>query len=305
MPILAAFIPGLAVLVGFVPIWLMIQYRDRKARSDKLHSPLTQDMLRPPGHSLLNQVREIESEINSWLAVSIANPLLCLALYTGISGADSSFGFVVDVAIVGSIFFVACAVIVRKLSKQLDLLRKFKLGFEGEQFTGQELDQLMLDGCRVFHDVEFEYGNIDHIVVSAAGVFSINTKTLRKKTDAKTASAIVDPSKNEIRFPHRTYEIPIERLRGEAKWLASHLSRATGDKVVVQPMLALPGWFIERPNGDAAVRVFNPRNAQAIFHPQRETLSKESIQRIAHQLEQRCRNVPRSQRIDNSWKTKD
>ena len=59
--------------------------------------------------------------------------------------------------------------------------RKFCiLGLEGELATGEELNQLMLDGCRVFHDIPFRFGNIDHVVVSQSGVFSVNTKMLGK-----------------------------------------------------------------------------------------------------------------------------
>lgn len=48
----------------------------------------------------------------------------------------------------------------RTLISRLEELRQFKLGLEGERATGQELDQLTLEGCRVFHDVPFPNGGL-------------------------------------------------------------------------------------------------------------------------------------------------
>lgn len=39
---------------------------------------------------------------------------------------------------------------------------------------------------------------------------------------------------------------PIEQAQRQAQWLANFLSKAAGDPVPVVPVLALPGWFVER-----------------------------------------------------------
>ncbi|MBN1547047.1 MAG: NERD domain-containing protein [Syntrophaceae bacterium] len=57
------------------------------------------------------------------------------------------------------------------------MLRKnYRLGYEGEMATGQELNMLMLEGYHVFHDFPADRFNIDHIVVSPNGVIAIETK---------------------------------------------------------------------------------------------------------------------------------
>ena len=64
-----------------------------------------------------------------------------------------------------------------------------------------------------------------------------------------------------------------------------------GDPVVVKPVLALPGWFVER-KAKSEVVIINGGNAPStfanLFH---SALSDEMIKRIVHQLEQRCRDV--------------
>lgn len=68
------------------------------------------------------------------------------------------------------------------LLKHLNLRRSYQLGYEGEIAVGQELNQLMLDGYRVYHDFPGDKFNIDHIVVGPPGVFAVETKARSKPT---------------------------------------------------------------------------------------------------------------------------
>jgi len=59
----------------------------------------------------------------------------------------------------------------------------------------------------------------------------------------------------------------------------------------VQPVLALPGWFVHR-RGRNAVLVFNPRETIFLFPRFGGTpLEDKMVAQVAHQLEQRCRDV--------------
>ena len=53
-------------------------------------------------------------------------------------------------------------------------------GVEAEIATGQELSLLMRDGAWVFHDIPYQYGNIDHVIVSRGSIFAIETKGYSK-----------------------------------------------------------------------------------------------------------------------------
>ena len=41
---------------------------------------------------------------------------------------------------------------------------------------------------RVYHDIPFEAGNIDHVVLCNQGVFVLNTKTMNLLKDAENTS---------------------------------------------------------------------------------------------------------------------
>ncbi|MDP2056521.1 MAG: hypothetical protein Q8K35_02020 [Thiobacillus sp.] len=75
-----------------------------------------------------------------------------------------------------------------------------------------------------------------------------------------------------------------------SKWLSKWLTSAVGESVTVKPVLALPGWFVDRKGrGDALV--ISGREAPSILKAKHEPLSDSLIKRIEHQLEQRCRDV--------------
>ncbi len=61
--------------------------------------------------------------------------------------------------------------------------------------------------------------------------------------------------------------------------------------MLVVPVVAMPGWFVER-TGRGSVRVFSGRELAGLLKARgAQPLSPEDVRRVAHQLEQRCRTV--------------
>ena len=59
--------------------------------------------------------------------------------------------------------------------------------------------------------------------------------------------------------------------------------------MAVQPVLALPGWFVDR-TGRGDVIVVSAKAIKCLVKG-RVVLDQTSIQRIVHQLDRRCRDV--------------
>jgi hypothetical protein len=59
----------------------------------------------------------------------------------------------------------------------LPLVERHDRGAAGEEHVGGLLDELTAGGCTVIHDASFGHGNVDHIVLGPAGVFSVETKS--------------------------------------------------------------------------------------------------------------------------------
>jgi hypothetical protein len=83
----------------------------------------------------------------------------------------------------------------------------------------------------------------------------------------------------------------LEQARRNAADLNRELTRATGEPVEVKAILTFPGWWVTR-TGKSDVNLLNPKEIrQAILTKRLLQLSAEQIQRIAYQVEQKCRDV--------------
>lgn len=59
-------------------------------------------------------------------------------------------------------------------------LARLALGRDGEIAVSQTLNKLRADGYEVLNDLQGEDWNIDHVLIGPSGVYTIETKTLRK-----------------------------------------------------------------------------------------------------------------------------
>jgi hypothetical protein len=167
------------------------------------------------------------------------------------------------------------------------------LGFAGERAVAEELNQLMLDGCRVFHDLPMEpYGNIDHVLVTPTGIYAVETKARRKRK--------APPGKRdyEVAFDGKALQFPcavdlrsLEQARQQADRLRMFLSNAVGEPVKVGAILTLPGWLVTS-RAKVDIKVLNPRQiGAAVLDDRLPALPKNLIDRVVYQLDRKCRDV--------------
>jgi hypothetical protein len=68
------------------------------------------------------------------------------------------------------------------------------------------------------------------------------------------------------------------------------LTKATGERVKVQPIVVLPGWWITlKANSD--VKVLSGKQLHGFITREPMLLSDKAIRQISYQLDQRCRDV--------------
>jgi hypothetical protein len=171
-------------------------------------------------------------------------------------------------------------------------IRNLQSGYEAEQAVGQELNQLMKQKAEVFHDVPAEGFNIDHVVITTNGIYAVETKSRMKpmKNRGKLDAKVIYDG-NTLKFPDWVEAKPIQQAKSQAQWLSRELSKAVGEKILVSPVLVLPGWFIERiARNDLLVVNENQLNFLA-NKTQNSELSTNTFKLIVDILNQRCRNI--------------
>ena len=289
---------GVGCLCAAVPVLI---WKRRQAKELR-HNPLARDMLRGPGYSLRRKLDDLDTDLMTYAVCFMVSPLVIYTFHISnsyfLGKQETTHRVVADVVVL----IIGMAILGWRLLRILEERKIAVLGLEGEISTAQELDQLMLEGCRVFHDIPTDYGNIDHVVVSGSGVYAVNTKCLQKpKQGNDKAIVVVDHNNNCVRFPDRDWKIPNDQFETESNWLSKHLSSATAENIKVEPMMALPGWFIEKRIGRGPVYVFNPVKPKRFFVQKRTQNTPKQVPQIAHQLEQLCRDVERSFFDNPKW----
>jgi Nuclease-related domain len=138
-----------------------------------MRSPLKDKPLRNPGQGVDEQLQRVlddESIPYFWFPAV----LIVLAAVEWLAYLqDASRQPVLDTFVAAIAALVGAA----RLFQLRGKVKRLKLGRDGERLVGQFLEQLRVDGARIFHDVPGEGSNLDHVVISAHGLFVVETKT--------------------------------------------------------------------------------------------------------------------------------
>jgi hypothetical protein len=121
-------------------------------------------------------------------------------------------------------------------------MRNLKLGLAGEIVVGQYLERLHAEGYQIFHGVQGQNFNLDHVPIGPVGVFTIETKTWNKPhADARVT---FDGARLLVagKAPER---VPIVQARAQASWLRTQVRESTGKEFDVRPVIVFPSWFVE------------------------------------------------------------
>lgn len=279
----AGCIPALILLAA-----VSIERWQRKRRGER--QPLSEKLLRPAGYSLQRKLEDVNDSFNFWFMTACFLSLPALGVFA-ITPKDA-FGRILFLVFFG-LAAAGCAVMAWHRLKQI---RDCRRGLAGEQAVAEQLQPLFASGYRVFHDIPCENGsakwNIDHVAVGSAGVFAIETKYRTKRpgrNGGRDQDATFDG--NRIEFASGDYDAKAAgQARDNARWLANTLSKAVGEPVKVQPIVALPGWWVTlKANSD--VKVLSGKQVAGFIAKSPVALSEKFIQQISYQLEQRCRDV--------------
>ena len=286
--IIVSFLVPICATIGMVQV---LRWR-RKHFKQPERSPISGKLLRPAGESLRLRIEDLTERFSDQFTFAMILPGAILAGMLLSTTTDhitqplALFAFATSAALL--------IYLLRRVFKTREELANYELGFHGERAVAQELNQLMLDGCRVYHDLPIDpYGNIDHVIVSSAGVFAVETKARRKRTAPKgKRDHIADFDGTAVNFPTYRDSQMVDQAKSQAEILSKQLTKDLGEPVAVQAVLTLPGWFIKSTVPPSKVHVLNPKNIHSIaLGPRLTQFTPDLIQRISHQLEEKCRTV--------------
>ncbi len=278
-------------LLGIAPLLIMLgllTWQRRRMDADQRREAITTELRSLPAASLQKRRDEFVDRQVTRMVASILIGLSTVSLFFSrrVSPAAFSWDWLDTVAL---LTIIGCGLYYGWLMiRELPHGRKLRHAIRAEQATAQELAASLAGDNRIIHDIQAGDFNIDHVVITPAGVFAVETKS-RLKPPVGNGSPKVKYDGKRLEFPGWTETKPIEQAARQAKWLADYLQKSTGETFPVFAVLALPGWFIDYSVRvtEQMVRVINPKNSGWLLLPgKRPTLlDPPAIQRAAFQIE--------------------
>jgi Nuclease-related domain len=121
----------------------------------------------------------------------------------------------------------------------LPLVDRHDRGATGEEQVGALLDGLSQSGWRVFHDASFGNGNVDHILIGPAGLFTVETKSHPGPIKvARLHGATFAQAEAQRRILKQITDEPVEPLIVFSRaWVDRPLARRRGVRVLPARML--------------------------------------------------------------------
>jgi hypothetical protein len=285
-------------LVGVVPLFIVVgllYWQLRRLDADQRREAITTELRKLPASSLQKQRDDlVERQLSSvFAAIVIGFSTVGIFSSRRISVTTFNWDMLDSLAlltIIGSGFYYG-----RRMISEMPQGRKLKQAIRAEQAAAQELAASLAGDNRIIHDILAGDFNIDHVVITPAGVFAVETKS-RLKPPAGNGTPKVKYNGKQLEFPGWTETKPLEQASRQARWLADYLQKSTGESYPVTAVLALPGWYIERvaPISPGMVQVINPKNSGWLLLPGKQPtrLEPAAIQRAAFQIEKLATATP-------------
>jgi len=290
---------NIVLLITFLPLFLIfiiiLIWSRLYARGTR--TPIKEKLLRAPGETLRRKVEQFDEQLPNYIFGLVLYSAIWLLIFAGyVTLRAKSAHLLAELAAVAFVELIVTALVAWWLILKIKKQRNCFLGFRGERVVGEELNKLMLDGCLVFHDIPGDGDwNVDHAVVAPTGVFAIETKARRKGKcpKGKRDYEVIFDGKM-LEYPHCKDSHGIDQVKANAKWLGRHLSNTLGEQIKAWPILTLPGWLVTNrvKPGDGQLWVLSHKQIRsAILDGRERVLDEKLMNRIAYQLEQRCRDV--------------
>ncbi|PXA68281.1 NERD domain protein [Cryobacterium arcticum] len=129
------------------------------------------------------------------------------------------------------------------LSDDPQSTQAWAIGARGEEVLGQRLDTLSERGVHVLHDrrIPGSKANIDHIAVTAAGVFVIDAKKYQGRPNRRVEGGLFSPRTEKLVVGSRDRTKQVAGVQNQVSLLRSALRDAGWEEIPVHGMLCFVG----------------------------------------------------------------
>lgn len=235
--------------------------------------------LRKPRQSVQEELdRRLREDANTFAGIALFT--IGLAAYLGFCWWRNIPPQPLVASIIAFLIFAYCIVRIFNLRRRAHRLKPRR---DDEIAVREYLKQLRENGCAVFHDVAGENFSIEHVVLSEKGIFSLETKSLRKPYEK--AQIHCDPAKVMADGVGDQSAI-VERVAEKSRALKALLRKSSGRDFEVKPVVVFPHWFVLH-GLQERYWVISPRALPSLMEKQPSVFKPEEVHLAAYHLS-RC-----------------
>ena len=281
---------SISILLSSMFLFALLFHLLLKHRDKVLRLPIEKEQLqRIPALSIQNQIQDLQLNLMGSLLMAVVVTCVPFAI-VGIQSyfTANQFPYIFTVFIIIGLIYQF-----KKLHKTFNQLTKLRVGHTAEIATANSLIGLQSLGYQVFHDVQADGFNIDHLVVGRNGAFAIETKGRHKwakdKNSGKKDYELIVKNRT-LQFPSWQETKPIEQASRQAKWVSQWLTISSGLDIPLQimPILVFPGWYIVNKTKPPFPILNHKQLVKTLPMVTGQKLDQEQINAISYQIAQRC-----------------
>ncbi|WP_207953684.1 nuclease-related domain-containing protein [Shewanella decolorationis] len=291
---------SIVIILSSMFVTIGVMYALLKYRDATVTLPVDREQLsRIPAYGLQKQIQDLQLDLIGSMMMGLM--IVCFPFAISSIQAHIAVGkFPWVYALTGLMGLTYCGI---KTWKNFSKLTKLRLGHTAEIATANELIGLQALGYQVFHDVQADGFNIDHLVIGKNGVFAIETKGRHKRnkdlrqTNGNGSNSGSSSGKKgyqvfykdgRLNFPSWTETKPIEQAERQAKWVSQWLTKATGSPVAATPALVFPGWYVTSQSKPPFPILNHKQLVGTIPKLKTQDLTQQQVDSIIYQVAQRC-----------------
>lgn len=233
-------------------------------------SPIKDKPLRYPGQSINESIQDLQDGIIAWFLYCAS--FIVITIFTWFSWLTKTIIPPIFPTIISIGLIILTSYKTNKTMRQIQLL---KMARDGEMTVGQDLDDLRQYNYQIFHDIQGEGFNIDHVVLTTHGFFTVETKTISKPLKGNSRIHLENKQIFIDGFPMDRN--PFNQCHAQAHWLQNLLLSTTGKKFMIKPTILFPGWFVDPMQGHEDVWVLNPKALPAFISNEPEAITREDM----------------------------
>ena len=170
------------------------------------------------------------------------------------------------------------------LAKTVHARHQVKFLRDANVAIGHQLQQLSVEGTRVFHDVATSAGVVDHVIIGQKGLYAINV--IARRTSKRAHARLRE---NTVEYSNGKADQSIVEIGAKTVRLQKEFRELLGHKIRVRSVIAVPGWDIGEQSCDKHLLV-NERTIAMLsgWKDNSDYLMNEDVAALQTELLSRC-----------------